>query len=390
MKVTPDDPALTAYVLGELDESMSSKVAKAVDSDERLQNELEEIELLSGLLGDTLGGSELSLGEDRIAEIHRSAARPDSELIVLDHEKRSRRQSLLAVAGVAAVVALGFVVLSRFNVDQASGTVGSDVASAGGVTSGGAAVPAGDSADLPGGFRPDSNNLVALPLQVGRADASIVERSLESDGLLPDRDQFLVANWINLGAAAGNPQMEIDGLKVWSELGPCTWNPTSSLLMVRLEPTNGKSLSLETALEFDANKVREVQLAGGAGEAAEAPSVSGQLKGPKTFLYEVALTDEPGPLGNLRFVVNEGEPRQLSLGGEAGSQSEVSTAFSTAVILGDFARWGASEGRDRETLVRLSREAKELLAKVSDNSTRYALDMILMSEEALEKANEGE
>ncbi|MEN8775196.1 MAG: hypothetical protein ABF382_16745, partial [Akkermansiaceae bacterium] len=116
MKMTPDDPALTAFVLGELSEVESAAVERAVNSDEDLLKEKEVLSSLSGLLSDTLGTGSLSLGEERIAEIHKAGQRPDSDVLVLDHRRRSRRQSFLAVAGVAAVVVAGFVALSQSGV----------------------------------------------------------------------------------------------------------------------------------------------------------------------------------------------------------------------------------------------------------------------------------
>ena len=201
MKVTPDDPVLTAYVLGELEEKDRSSVERALSADEALREEETAISSLTGLLSATLGGEVLSLGEERIAEIHRAGKRPDSETLVLAHHKRSRRHSLVAVAGVAAAVVVGLVVLSQFDVSGKNPVVGNEV---GGTTSDGgdAIVPAGDSPDLPGEYSPEVAGTVRIPLGVDRADASFVQRSLEKSDCLPERDRFLVADWIQLGAPA--------------------------------------------------------------------------------------------------------------------------------------------------------------------------------------------
>lgn len=384
MKVTPDDPVLTAYVLDELEEKDRSSVERALSADEALREEETAISSLTGLLSATLGGEVLSLGEERIAEIHRAGKRPDSETLVLAHHKRSRRHSLVAVAGVAAAVVVGLVVLSQFNVSGKNPVVGNEV---GGTTSDGgdAIVPAGDSPDLPGEYSPEVAGTVRIPLGVDRADASFVQRSLEKSDCLPERDRFLVADWIQLGAPATGDGTEFDGVAVWYELGPCSWNPSSSLLMVRLDVSEGRPVKVSASLTMNPSRVKVVRLVGGAGKDSTTSAVSVTLKEARTFLYELDLEEGEGELGQLKIQVGESPEQSLSLEGVLRNQSQLSSAFATAGILGDYARWGASEERDRETLVRLSQRAKALLEEVVYESTRYALDMILMSEEALEK-----
>ena len=384
MKVIPDDPVLTAYVLGELEEKERSTVERALSADEALREEETAISSLTGLLSATLGGEVLSLGEERIAEIHRAGKRPDSETLVLAHHKRSRRHSLVAVAGVAAAVVVGLVVLSQFDVSGKNPVVGNEV---GGTTSDGgdAIVPAGDSPDLPGEYFPEVAGTVRIPLGVDRADASFVQRSLEKSGCLPERDRFLVADWIQLGAPATGDGTEFDGVAVWYELGPCSWNPSASLLMVRLDVTEGRPVEVSASLTMNPSRVKVVRLVGGAGKDATTSAVSVTLEEARTFLYELDLEEGKGELGQLKIQAGESPEQSLSLEGLLRNQSQLSSAFATAGILGDYARWGASEERDRERLVRLSQRAKALLEEVVYESTRYALDMILMSEEALEK-----
>lgn len=384
MKVIPDDPVLTDYVLGELEEKDRSSVERALSADEALREEETAISSLTGLLSATLGGEVLSLGEERIAEIHRAGKRPDSETLVLAHHKRSRRHSLVAVAGVAAAVVVGLVVLSQIDVSGKNPVVGNEV---GGTTSDGgdAIVPAGDSPDLPGEYSPEVAGTVRIPLGVDRADASFVQRSLEKSDCLPERDRFLVADWIQLGAPATGDGTEFDGVAVWYELGPCSWNPSSSLLMVRFDVSEGRPVKVSASLTMNPSRVKVVRLVGGAGKDSTTSAVSVTLKEARTFLYELDLEEGKGELGQLKIQVGESPEQSLSLEGVLRNQSQLSSAFATAGILGDYARWGASEERDRETLVRLSQRAKALLEEVVYESTRYALDMILMSEEALEK-----
>ncbi|MEN8679017.1 MAG: hypothetical protein ABF391_03105, partial [Akkermansiaceae bacterium] len=122
---------------------------------------------------------------------------------------------------------------------------------------------------------------------------------------------------------------------------------------------------------------------------------SGKFNSSQIFLYELEVKESEGQLGSFSVSLeggpigstNEGENGYVPIYGSDRIEEEASAGFRTAVVLGGFARWAASESRDKETLVRLSREARELLAleEVTDESCRYALDMILQSEETLRR-----
>jgi hypothetical protein len=117
---------------------------------------------------------------------------------------------------------------------------------------------------------------------------------------------------------------------------------------------------------------------------SESPQV-GVLDAARTFLYEVELKDGKEQVGSLDLkTVDDGEG-YLPLADAPFDEETVSTDFTTARTLAEFAMWGASDARDDETLQALSKTARSLLAKVTNEQTRYALDMILLSEESLRK-----
>lgn len=387
MKMTPDDPALTAFVLGELSEIESAAVERAVNSDEDLLKEKEVLSSLSGLLSDTLGTGSLSLGEERIAEIHKAGQRPDSDVLVLDHRRRSRRQSFLALAGVAAVVVTGFVALSQFGVDQPTGTV---VVDGGGGKGGGipeGATPAGGSKDLPGEVKISSSDGVAVPLGISKADPSFVERSLLADGKLPARHQFKVADWVNLGVVDFDPLLEMAELEGYFESGPCPWDSTKSLWMINLRSLDGREVSPTTKLVFDPELVASARLVGGGRTPeTEAPN-KGRFSSSQILLYELEVKKDEGQLGSFSISADVGEGGYVPIYGSERIEEDSSAGFRSAVVLGGFARWAASESRNTEILIRLAHEARELLAleEVTDESCRYALDMILQSEETLRR-----
>lgn len=380
MKYTPDDPVLTAYVLGELDEAESASIASALENDESLQEEQLAISSLTGLLSETLGQESLSLGPDRIAEIHKAGQRPDSDVLVLEHRKRSRRQSVLVATGVAAVVVTGFVALSRMNVEQPGGGAMTGNSSGGGA---GEATPAGHSAALPGDVKFPTDGVVQLPLNVSVGDPSFVARALHSTGKLPARDQFQIADWVNIGRIKLQPQLEVGNVGVYTEVGPCSWNPDHTLLLVNLRPLDGRKISMSADLDFNPERVQSAKLLGGAGDSKEDASRSGVLASSQTLLYELKLLENEERMGVLNLKTLEGESGYLPMAGNSLDSNDPSVEFTTAEVLGGFARWAASEERELQELELLASEARSLLETVSDEPSRYALDMILQSEEIL-------
>ena len=138
------------------------------------------------------------------------------------------------MGGVAAVVLAGFVALSQFEVGQPN-----SVGDRSGVKVAGKATPAGRSEHLPGEVVIPSTNEIAIPLGISKADPSFVERALLADGELPEREEFKIADWVNLGVVKFEPSVVMTDLEAYSEGGPCPWDSTKSLWMVIFCPVDG-------------------------------------------------------------------------------------------------------------------------------------------------------
>ena len=379
MKITPDHPALTAYALGELSEPESTAVARALQKDPALAKECEAISGLAGLLGEALGGDRLSLGADRHQEIFQSARRADAGVLVLDHQRRSRRQSLLTVAGVAVVVVAGFLGLSKMNVKSPGGAPsGSDVAGSG--------ISGGSANTGPGEVTPAVNPTVSLPLNVGMAVPAMIAESLSREGTLPSADQFDIAAWVNLTRLTSDPKVIIGNVGVYSEVGSCPWNPDRDLLLVNLNARTGSTIALDARLNLNPSRVKSALLVGGDGSANFAPVEGGELQGSKSWLYELELIPGDEELGSINVeVTGEGDAPQsgyLPLGSDPLLNRAVSSDFEVARTLAAFARWGADEKREREELSEVARNARNLLTKVENEQVRFALDAILLAEES--------
>lgn len=386
-KITSDDPVLTAYVLGELGKDDEARVAAALKAEDDLERAGAEIAAVAHLLKSSLGDDRLTLGPERTAEIHRAGQRPDSKMLIMEHRKQTRRRALVAVVGVAALVMAGFALLSRSGVGPSRPVTGSDVAGSGvsGAQMTGNQSPGGTES-LPGAISPTEGDQISLPLDVGRADPAVVERALVDTKSLPPQEYFKVADWINVSQVPHDSptnEGQLGHLRVSSELGRCSWDPSKALLMIHLRPAAKEEVEFQASLQFDPAVVSEMRLVGGGAGEAKSPETIGRLSEPRTYLYELELTGNEERLGSLHLETGAKGPRQMPLTGPVRDTDEVSLSFASARALGDFARWGASPERDREVLVRLSREAKRLLGEITEEKTRYALDMILITEERL-------
>jgi len=385
MKISPEDPITTAYALGELDESSRALVEEAYAKDEKLAAEAAAISSLASLMTETLRGESHSLGEERRDEIFKAGRRPDANVLVLDHKRRSRRQSIMAVIGVAAVVVIGFVGLSRFQ------TSGSNLGGSGEVTSGGggsdqSSLPVKEGEEKltssPSGEGSDQGS-VTLQLDREPIDFSFVERSLSENGALPAREQFSVEGWVNAGVIASPPMLKLANLGVYTELGPCSWDEQKSLLLVSLRSLDGKDVSVKATLNFNPDSVLSSHLLGSSESPAAELSQASVMKSDQTFLYLVELLPNLESVGTIDLRVQDDLDGYLPLVDLLRDEGELSDDFLQVRVLAEYAQWGASEARDPETLRRLANEAKDLLGRLDDARVRYALDMILLSEESL-------
>jgi hypothetical protein len=286
------------------------------------------------------------------------------------------------MGGVAAVVMIGFVALSQFDVSQTNrgvdGSGGSVVEKA---------TPAGRSENLPGEVEILSADGIAIPLGISKADPSFVERALLADGKLPEREDFKIADWVNLGVVKFEPSLVMTGLEAYSEGGPCPWDSKKSLWMVIFRPVGVRMISPAAKVVFDPEFVVSAHLLGG-GETRKTGSLKlKEFNSTQIFLYELQTKNDGDQLGGISITTDRGENGYLPICSPRQAKKSKTVGFRTAVVLGGFARWAASDPRKEETLAMLASEARNLITReeVTDVSCRYALDIILQSEETLNR-----
>lgn len=257
MKLEPDDPRLTAYVLGECPPEEAAQIARAVAADPALAIAMREIESIERLLSETLSGSSRKLSpRQRNAVL---AAAREVDVLPATHlpvRRQFHLASWLAPLAAAALIVLGFALFvpdSDLNdesslaiqespqfpvsmlpapspVDASASTSGVGAPAAASIAAGGHPVlrPRGP---VSAAHHP----LLPLPIQSGNASVSWIREAILDRGKLPSPDAVRAEEVLNhfrirpVGATAIHK-----GITLTVETLPCAWNPSASLAVVAL------------------------------------------------------------------------------------------------------------------------------------------------------------
>ncbi|MDB4504764.1 hypothetical protein N9240_02435 [Akkermansiaceae bacterium] len=395
MKMTSDDPRLTAYALGELPKSDHAIVEAAIANQPELGQELAKLSGLRALLKDTLGGESFHLGEERHEEIFKSGKRPDGKVIVMENRKKLRRQSFLAIVGVAAVVTFGFYLLSKTTVESPGGVAGNEEVEGDSQVAGGADVSEGgltDNKGLQESEAPRESHLprplsteqvfvtdltaLRLPLRVNRAHLSAYERSLS----MGQNSEIRAEEWINAGEYTFDSDVAVAGVGVSAELGACPWDTKKNLLLVMLKDlkSDGVAPQITGNLLLENGCVKTARLVATrdvSGEIAKVQTMDADTS--VALLYELELLPGEGRVAAIDLEVITGNDSKNGLLPILGVAEEASLNYETAVTLARFAK---REFDDE--LPEIADAARALLGKVSESQARYALDLILLTADA--------
>lgn len=118
MKMTADDPRLTAYALGELSPDEMEQVASALVKQPELRNVVSALGKVDQLLTKTYGGDpSLRLSPEQRLAIHRAGRRPQADKIVSLQQSRWKRPVMVSLAAAAAVT-ISLMILQNTQVGE--------------------------------------------------------------------------------------------------------------------------------------------------------------------------------------------------------------------------------------------------------------------------------
>ncbi len=386
MKLTPDDPRLSAWLLGELPPAEAAAVERAVAADPALRLVLDELKGVTSLLEATLSSAPAGLRHDQREAIRRAGREADAagKVIDLASARRGRNPWVAALGAAAAViVAVGLTAkltgpggrLGKAGTAPAlsdeiallpmpvPGAESGNSGAAGGGTSVSAA-PAEREAmlrDDPAGFLDrvsrrlaeepvdpaklprvhplpglSASDEIRLPLVVGHASYGWVRGWLREKDGLPPKDAVRIEELINTFPLAA------EGLRV--EAADCPWNPGGKLVACTL------SAPAERALEanwfFVPAEGAACRLLAAPGDGRSVLPVRLPAGRSVTVLLEVKPAGDTAGLGLFRIQSKGDEVREF----EAGPVAAPSPAMRQVVLMAAFGMWLRGEGVDGAAL----------------------------------------
>lgn len=269
MKLHPEDPRLTAYVLGELPPDEAAAVERTVAADPALQAEIREIEGIRGFLTQRLAtGSEKLLPKQR-ENIRRSAhttSRPSGILPFTAF--REKVQPWLIPAAAAAVLTIATFILLRMPGEQPKLTANNPTGEPA-APSGKPPVPPA-ATNLPemsqrGSVSPADSQTLELPILAEKSNLAAVSQAILVDHRLPAKESVRLEEILNnfplrlTGVASisrsptpnWHPDNRDTGMTqhvatLSTELIACPWKPSARLLLIsiRANPTHESAVKI--------------------------------------------------------------------------------------------------------------------------------------------------
>jgi hypothetical protein len=396
MKVSPEDPRLSAYLLGELSSEESVSIEHAAAADPAIRLSLDELGKMVGFLDQALGeGNTKRLLPPQRESIRRAIRDADSGKGTMRRtsSQRSRLPWLGAVAA-AAVVALGVLLMSRFDLGSSGNRAGNggwmsdDIAllpmpgpnaAWGGTNVGGANQPLMEQREMiesrPSEFLmevarhlenrelPEAAQLPAtsslggfgrgpetrLPIVIGTTSLQWVKTWIRERKQLPPRNAVRVEELINTGFLPGGSVEE--GLRLSIEVMPCPWSEKSKLVAVQIAAMDESIHDLKLILRSNA----EHRLLGSflVRSDSRLPTV---LPEGRSTLVMLEVETDPDALP-AKLEIHRGDQLRSSWVLDLGV--EPSAGMRHAVTLAGFGLWLRGEGVDNDGLRRLLELAKD-------------------------------
>lgn len=377
MKLLPDDPRLSAYVLGELDAAEMVRVERAAAADPAIRISLNELERTAGMLTDLFGAeSEARLRPTQRRAVMKASADSGSSGVSVELPRASWRPWILAV-GAAAAVVLATVAIGRFGGSRPGGLVNAEEVSllpAPGPESGGARVASGgaegaslskpaDPVDQAGPFReiartqergklpdraklpatgnlasPSSDAELRLPVVTGTGSAVWVRRWIMERGELPPRDAVRVEEMVNSVTLPMEPLGE--ELEFAVSAMPCPWDNTRTLVGVgfRAKSEDIADLELRSLSGQPRRIIGSYAVRSDAALSSVLPKGRSQL-----VLLEFSGNQE---LGSIEIRI--GDSREFSR--PVPSSTEPGPMMERAAAMAAFGLWLRDEGVSRDDL----------------------------------------
>lgn len=379
MQLQPEDPRLTAYVLGELGPEDTAAVELAVAADPALQAKVAEMKDIQRLLTNRLVQPTDKLLPRQRENIRRSARQADAAPKVIPF---ASLQPWLIPAAAAAVLALATFILLRMPADKPLPTA-SDRPAPREIAQAPAPAPVAPPAPAPPAwFLPDNaadSPTLALPVTSAKANLAAISKLIHEDRQLPPPQDVRLEEILNNfplrlhgvtaiargPAAVWHPDERANGMTshlatLSTEMIPCPWKPSATLLLISIRGNDQKDCEIKITFHPDPSNVFRYRLLGFHPVEGRTP---GELpaKLPANSVTNLALVIEPsttaGNLGSLEWSADGKAAPAIPLVRKSDAEPSDDARF--AALVCTYAEWLAAgqEGViDAEIVAALARE----------------------------------
>lgn len=385
MKLHPEDPRLTAFLLGELSADDAASVERAVADAPALQAEIREMQGLQTLLTEGLAVPQAELLAHQRDAILRTAREADRAAKASPFAAMAEvMKAMFIPACAAAVLALTTYILLRMPQGDQNPVAEKHP------TSAPPAVPAAPSISpaptpiaLPS-VRQGSVAAVAfptldLPIQAGKSNLETISNSIRNDHQLPSHESVRLEEILNgfplrligttaiarSGANHWHPDNRDSGVSSYvatlsTEMIACPWKPSATLLLISLR---GNALTdCDVKLSFHTNPenvfhYRFLGFAPGAGHIEGSLPTKLPANASATLAIEIEPAQPASELGTLEWSTDGKPAPVISLVHKSDAEPSDDARFAALVCA--YAQWLAGEQPgiiDAEIVSGLARE----------------------------------
>jgi hypothetical protein len=367
MNLQPDDPRLTAYVLGELGTEDAAAVERAAAEDPAVQAEIMETREIQHFLTDRLALPADKLQPHQRENVRRSAREAERAGKAISFI--NALQPWLFPVAAAAVLALATIILSRMPNDKPA--LVAVTAPAPAAVSPLPAAAANNPAPVPvlppavphGSVAVADSPILGLPILNGKPDLESISKSIRIDKQLPPRSSVRLEEILNgfplrlngvaaIARGAANtwhPDNRDSGMSAHvatlsTEMIACPWKPSATLLFISLRGNPRSACDVRIAYHANPGGVARYRLLGFApAEGPTATNLPAKLaaNSTTTLAIEIESSKPGGDLGTLEWSTDDQPAPTISLIHKRDAEPSDDARF--AALVCTYAQWLAGE-----------------------------------------------
>lgn len=384
MKLHPEDPRLTAHVLGELGQEEAAAVEQAAAADPALQAEISEIRAVQRTLAQRLATGPEKLLPSQRENIRRSAREAAAAGKVISFSSlKEKLQPWLIPMAAASVLAIATTILLRMPQPPEKPEVAAEKPAAPAVPSklpapgpahaaSQAAVPADTHADpeLPalvrrGSVKASEFPTLDLPVQTGKSSLEWISKAILQERKRPPHNavrpeeilnsfQFRLTGTTSIARdrdqADWHPDQRDSGVSAHiatlsTEMIACPWKPSATLLLISVRGNPSKDSEIRISYQSNPGNVFRYRLIGFAPVegAATSDKLPGKLSANSstTLAIEIEPSKPGSELGSLVWSADGKPAPAIPLLHKSDAEPSNDARF--AALVCTYAQWLAGE-----------------------------------------------